>query len=284
MAVQTQIFKRTNLQDAVIDARCAAWEDKDRVWLFPLTQYDNLLATLKSPNKDVKLNVKEIPSFLLKLVTTPSPLAGNQEQERIIKDLEEELPARLFRSLMRFQVEGVAQAVGKGGRVLLGDEMGLGTGKTIQALSICAYYEDDWPVLVICPSSLRLTWAAEIEKWLDIAGERVQVIFTAKDVVRKGATFVIVSYDLASKDGLLVQFEKAKFQIVVADESHYLKSRDAKRTKAITPLLKQSKRVLLLTGTPALSRPIELFTQLSALLKTFLSVTQFGIRYCDGKK
>ena len=40
----------------------------------------------------------------------------------------------------------------------------------------------------------------------------------------------------------------------------------SERCKETVPLLKQAKRAILLTGTPALSRPIELFTQLDALL------------------
>jgi len=47
-------------------------------------------------------------------------------------------------------------AVQKKGRVLIADDMGLG--KTIQAIAICNYYLDDWPVLIICPSSVKMSW------------------------------------------------------------------------------------------------------------------------------
>ena len=50
------------------------------------------------------------------------------------------------------------------GRFLLGDEMGVG--KTIQALAICCVYKDDWPIVIICPSSLRYNWKEEILKWM----------------------------------------------------------------------------------------------------------------------
>ena len=70
---------------------------------------------------------------------------------------------------------------------------------------------------------------------------------------------------------------------MVVDESHYLKSADSKRTKALMPLIKDASRVLLLSGTPALSRPIELFTQLHSMLPdTFRTATAFGKRYCNG--
>ena len=38
------------------------------------------------------------------------------------------------------------------GRFLLGDEMGVG--KTIQALAVACVYKDEWPLVIICPSSL----------------------------------------------------------------------------------------------------------------------------------
>ena len=41
----------------------------------------------------------------------------------------------------------------------------------------------------------------------------------------------------------------------------------------------------MLSGTPALSRPIELFPQLSLIRPNiFKSLIDFGIRYCDGKR
>ena len=51
-----------------------------------------------------------------------------------------------------------------------------------------------------------------------------------------------------------------RMQAVIVDESHYIKNKDAKRTKSLLPLLKHAKHVVLLTGTPALAKPKELFT------------------------
>lgn len=70
-------------------------------------------------------------------------------------------------------------AVFKQGRLLLADDMGLG--KTVQAICIAAYYRNEWPLLVVTPSSVRFTWAevqtscrallfikvlCQVEKWL----------------------------------------------------------------------------------------------------------------------
>ncbi|CAB4008123.1 SWI SNF-related matrix-associated actin-dependent regulator of chromatin subfamily A 1 [Paramuricea clavata] len=51
------------------------------------------------------------------------------------------------------------------------------------------------------------------------------------------------------------------------------------------PLLKASSHVILVSGTPALSRPSELHTQISAVNpKLFPSYHHYGIRYCAGVK
>lgn len=44
-------------------------------------------------------------------------------------------------------------AVSKKGRCIIADDMGLG--KTIQAIGIVKYYSNDFPLLIVCPSSMR---------------------------------------------------------------------------------------------------------------------------------
>jgi hypothetical protein len=78
-----------------------------------------------------------------------------------------------------------------------------------------------------------------------------------------------VSYDLIWK---FADLEKNGFKFLICDESHYIKSAEAKRTKALLALLAKSKRAVLLSGTPALSRPIELYTQVSVLQVRHLSL------------
>ena len=79
--------------------------------------------------------------------------------------------------------------------------------------------------------------------------------------------------------------EERRFGIVIADESHNLKSKDAKRTCLALPLLKNAKVALCLTGTPAVNRPVELYTQLHGLLpEVFRDYEGFTNRYCDPKK
>jgi SNF2-related domain/Helicase conserved C-terminal domain len=95
--------------------------------------------------------------------------------------------------------------------------------------------------------------------------------------------FVIISYTLIPL--MIESLEELNFKIVIADECHYLKNVKAARTKGLVILLRKSLRAVLLSGTPALSRPMELFTQLNALDPvSWPCIKAFGRRYCRTKR
>ncbi|KAJ1485867.1 P-loop containing nucleoside triphosphate hydrolase protein [Baffinella frigidus] len=181
---------------------------------------------------------------------------------------------------MPFQKEGVKFGLARGGRVLIGDEMGLG--KTLQAIAVAATYIEEWPLLVVCPSSMRGMWEQEILKWLPtlVAEGEVNVIYTGKDEIDADSKVTIISYDLFAK--MKDSIDGVGFRVVVADEAHYLKNAQAKRSSAITPVIKSADRAILLTGTPALARPVELFNLLNSLHpEMFDKFITFVYRYCD---
>jgi SWI/SNF-related matrix-associated actin-dependent regulator 1 of chromatin subfamily A len=91
-----------------------------------------------------------------------------------------------------------------------------------------------------------------------------------------------MSYDLASRKSEEIQ--KRKFNCVIADEAHYLKSRDAKRSKQLLPILQAAKRCILISGTPMLSRPVEAYNLLTILRPDiFGKFGEFTERYCAPK-
>jgi SWI/SNF-related matrix-associated actin-dependent regulator 1 of chromatin subfamily A len=151
-------------------------------------------------------------------------------------------------------------------------------------LALLASYKAEWPCLIIAPSSLTGQWRGLCLEWLAIDG------LSEGDIrwVRKGAEPLdgrinIISYDLAVNKEQ--ELSVRNFQVILCDESHKLKSRTSRRTKALLPFLKNARRTILMSGTPALSRPSELFTQLSLLRPDiFHSFHEFGVRYCEGKK
>jgi SWI/SNF-related matrix-associated actin-dependent regulator 1 of chromatin subfamily A len=71
---------------------------------------------------------------------------------------------------------------------------------------------------------------------------------------------LICSYDIISS--IIDKIKRFNFNIAIADEAHYLKNLTAKRTQVIVPYLKRLRHVILLTGTPAFARPMEMFALL----------------------
>jgi len=86
------------------------------------------------------------------------------------------------KSLYPFQREGVNLMIQKGGRAILADEMGLG--KTVQALAVAAHFQDDWPICIISPSSVKFNWLIELSNWLSdiVDQDTIVVLYTGKDV------------------------------------------------------------------------------------------------------
>ncbi|CAL2226524.1 unnamed protein product [Prunus armeniaca] len=210
-------------------------------------------------------------------------------------DQYDRIPSCIESKLLPFQREGVRFILQHGGRALLADEMGLG--KTLQAIAVASCVRDSWPVLILTPSSLRLQWASMIQQWMNIPSSDILVVLSqcggsnrsgftvvssnTKGTIHLDGLFNIISYDVVPKlQNLLMASE---FKVVIADESHFLKNAQAKRTTASLPVIKKAQYAILLSGTPALSRPIELFKQLEALYPdVYKSVHEYGNRYCKG--
>ena len=181
--------------------------------------------------------------------------------------------------LRKFQREGVDFIKQTEGKCLIADEMG--TGKTIQAITYA--HLNNFHTLVICPASIKLVWQDEISKFTN----RTSIVLYGKDLTPKKITeldlmadFVIINYDIigkAIKNGL----DFTQFDLVVLDESHLIKSHKAQRTRAVKQLGFIPRRVLL-TGTPVLNRPAELWSQLNFIEPfMFPNYWKFTLRYAD---
>ncbi|XP_029790527.1 DNA annealing helicase and endonuclease ZRANB3 [Suricata suricatta] len=194
------------------------------------------------------------------------------------------LPDKLRAKLLPFQKDGIAFALRRDGRCMVADEMGLG--KTIQAIAIAYFYKEEWPLLIVVPSSLRYPWTEEMEKWIpELSPEDINVIQNKTDIGRISTSKVtVLGYGLLTTDAetLISALNNQNFQVVIVDESHYMKSRSATRSKILLPIVQTAKRAILLTGTPALGRPEELFMQIEALFpQKFGTWTEYAKRYCN---
>lgn len=194
------------------------------------------------------------------------------------------LPHKLLQRLMPFQREGVEFALSKNGRCMIADEMGLG--KTVQAIAVAYAFRQEWPLLVVVPSSLKYPWIEELERWIpELQPGDINLVENKSHTMGISTSKVtVLGYGLLTTDArLLVEtLSRQRFAVVVVDESHYLKSRNAARTKILVPFIQSAKRAILLTGTPALGRPEELFMQIDALYpKRFGTWSDYAKKYCN---
>lgn len=139
-------------------------------------------------------------------------------------------------------------------RCILADEPRVG--KTLATASAAL---EHLPALVVCPAIVKTVWMSAFTNLNpDVP---VTIINGKKNATSIGADGItIINYDL------LGAIEKiGKFQTLILDESHRIKSPKAIRTKAAMKLMKAIPNVYALSGTPIPNRPIELFPLLSGL-------------------
>ena len=256
-----------------------------------LSQYSSLieyLGRLKTPSVDVA----EIPEWVLgsikgaqecdaefALTQSDSSLKYVEDMSRVSLGGRERVD-----QILPYQLEGALFGLKRAGRCLIADEMGLG--KTLQAIMLGYQYVSEWPLLIICPSSLRFVWREQLSRWLggliDPARD-VHVVTKGKDSVDPTAKIVIVPYILLEPNPHLHVRAKDKtaYRVVICDESHYIKDPNSKRSKAVLKILKKAKRMVLLSGTPSMNNAEEMFAQICHLLPLKPTLTQFRDRYCE---
>jgi SNF2 family DNA or RNA helicase len=150
----------------------------------------------------------------------------------------------------------------------LADEQGLG--KTIQVIAACDKLGLK-KVVVICPAIAKINWRREFEKWSSVERE-----------------IKVFSYDKMTQSKE-VRNEIAKFEpdVLVLDEAHYLKNRQAKRTRYIygqfcrgDGLVRFADRVWLLSGTPIPNDVSDFWTHLKAIWQYPLNFTDYTLYFC----
>ncbi len=189
-------------------------------------------------------------------------------------------------NLFDHQVEGIQFLIDKG-HAIMAHEMGLG--KTKMAV-IAAGEVGEETTLVVCPASLKINWEREIHM---VYPEDVVAIVQGgkyEPINAANAGWIVVNYDVLGKNEWILELAKnGCIGTLIIDEAHYIKDTKAIRTKALLAITEHAKRVYLLTGTPVMNRPIELFALLRAVkhplaYKDDEAVSTlrkaFGKRYC----
>jgi SWI/SNF-related matrix-associated actin-dependent regulator of chromatin subfamily A-like protein 1 len=151
-------------------------------------------------------------------------------------------------------------------RAGLFDEQGLGKSKQlIDAINAEVDAGSIQGAVIVCPNGLKSNWAGEVQKFSTLP----HTVFGSGRAARRGAftamrsAFYIINYEAVPAEmpslKALLQF---KPMALVLDESHRIKTPEAKVTKAIHKLRSYAKRRYLLSGTPVANKPDDLWSQM----------------------
>ena len=263
-----------------------SWNPNDKTWEIP----DEFLATainyirphypdVAQGLEDYALNAKSASPLLMELGESASTLdLTSPETKEIVEKVRNDLnlPYTLY-PYQELCVAFMETAESKG--ILIADAMGLG--KTIETIAWLSLHPELSSTVIVTPASVKLNWQRELQKW--IPNSKVQVIKNGSDTFKDDQDFYIVNYDLIwrMEDKML----ELDYKTLVLDEVTYIKEGKSKRTKMAKKLGKTAEKVIGLSGTPILNRPIEFFNFLNMTdSKLFSNLISFGTRYCGGKQ
>jgi SNF2 family DNA or RNA helicase len=171
-------------------------------------------------------------------------------------------------------------------RALTSNELGLffemGAGKTKCAIDIIRHQFNSnrrkLRTLILGPVAVLYNWKHEIKLHSNIPLEDVHVadgtgskrVAAVQDFCfAKGSSrdgIVIVNYEaLARAKPMFETIKTWEPEIIICDESHMLKNHQAEQTKRVTALADKAKYRYILTGTPILNSPIDVFSQFRIL-------------------
>lgn len=176
--------------------------------------------------------------------------------------------------LYKHQMEGIAFVESRKGRALVGDDMGLG--KTAQIIGWLEHRRDVKKAIVICPSSLKLNWMAEFQKWT--SREDVHIC-SSKTPYRIPGNVAVVNYDILKWWAGSLRDMGA--DAIILDEIHYIKNRDTDRYKSVKAIAKGIPYCIGMSGTPIVNRPAEAFATLNLIRPDiFNDYWEFAKRFC----
>jgi SNF2 family DNA or RNA helicase len=254
-----------------LKARKFKWDSKVKRWW---TDKSLVAATL--------FNIAEMSDDLREKMQPLYEKVQQIEADRIktfemsrASDAKIEIPVPDGLQYMNFQKAGIAFALAKQ-NVLIGDQMG--TGKTIQAIGVLNKTQPN-KVLIVCPASVKLNWQKELEKWLtyDLS------VGVVNGPSYPEADCVVINYDMLKRYGDTLK--ETGFDVVIVDEAHYIRNRKAQRTKLMHEIGKDIPRKMLLTGTPLVNRPSELFSLLNFIdPEAWPDFFKFAFRYCSPQR
>ncbi|KAI5569016.1 hypothetical protein BDE02_12G050900 [Populus trichocarpa] len=263
-----------------------------RACVYNIRDYDVVLTCLKNCKG---IEIEKIPFTTLNIIQRLSnsfdagrwePCRPEHFTDEKVDEFIRMLPRKLLDVLLPFQHDGLRFGLRRGGRCLIADEMGLG--KTLQAIAIAGCFINEGPILVVCPAILRFSWAEELERWMPFClPSEIHLVFghrTNPMHLTRCPKVVVISYTMLHH--LRKTMLDQEWALLIVDESHHVRCSKNKsepnEIKAVLDVAEKVKRIVLLSGTPSLSRPFDIFHQINMLWPGLLGQNKydFAKTYC----
>lgn len=190
--------------------------------------------------------------------------------------------SRLNPKLREYQLEAMRFLKHRGGRGLIGDDMG--TGKSAMALSWIEMHPELRPAVIVSTTSTKYQWQVQQRLWMSKDASRIEVLNGRKPYPWKpltGNVIYILNWDILAAWAPWLDALDPK--IVVGDEAHAIGNMTSERTKAFRKLAAPAHRhVIPMSGTPITTRPLQFFPILNLLdAKEFANFNSYKYRYCN---
>ena len=252
------------------------FDNETKKWYIPATE-ENIESLVQSGWRASKKSaVQEAPVQMFGSVPVPKKYAeyaskpeelpeGNpsEAQKQKIDAFLLDSTRDLIPGLRNYQVDFVKFAAIRNGRVALGD--GMGTGKSLQSLAwLC--YNRSFPALIVVNAPTKLQWEKEYRKWISkVPGCpcRVQILSGTKTKRLDKSSSYIINWDILHhwQDELAT----TGFECLIGDEAQAIGNPDSKRALAFRHLAAVIPECIVMSGTPARSKPAQFWTMMSCV-------------------
>lgn len=185
--------------------------------------------------------------------------------------------------LRDYQISGCRWAFRSQLNGLLGDEMGLG--KTVQVgATLESFRAFRRLAVVVTTKSTLFNWVSELERW---APSWTAVAIPSASRLKKVVTspcrpdVLVITWGLLPR--VLDDLQHLRPDTLIADEAHYLAAGyKTKRGRAFMALSSMCTSSMLMTGTPLVNRPADLWPLLHVIDPVrFTLFGDFGSAFCD---
>lgn len=162
-----------------------------------------------------------------------------------------------------------------------------GTGKTRAAIECykkkCYDNDREYKCLIICPIIVVENWKREFVKFAPEFADLVTILDgSERDRVIKAKDpryrIFITGISSCIMKNLMQELRTQRYEFLILDESHMVKNPNAKRTKAIISLADGIFYKLVLSGTPILNSPLDIWAQFRILSRSIFGDNWYVFR------